>query len=130
MQANVRIATAGITALAESLSRLQNILQDNMRELVSIINVASQDQLKVQQGIEGDLRALTDSVGVIKQNQAELDKRITDVQSNTEIMRNDVPAAIEQLKAELSATVTAEAIEMAAIKPFPPPSETNSVDLN
>ena len=132
MQENVQKVAAGMTALGANLLRLQNTLQDNMRELVGIMEVAGQDQLNFEKEIEKDLQVLTDSVGAIKQSQAELREQITDVQNNTETMGNDMPAAIEQLKAELSGTViTAEAVGTAGIDQFPPfpePSETNSVD--
>jgi uncharacterized phage infection (PIP) family protein YhgE len=82
--------------------KLQDILQGNIRELVSMMNASGQGQLEFQAKTTAGLQALDDSISAIKQSQDQLQSRIDDVKSSTETISNEIPAIIEQLKDELS----------------------------
>ena len=130
MQEDIQQVAAGIGALGQDVLKLQEILQSSVRELISIVDTTGKGQLKFQQSIQQDLRALDDSLSDIKQSQTELQQQIAEVQDNTEIMSDDVPAALEQLKEELSFDGLGGPADMVEMEspPYSPPAETNSVE--
>jgi hypothetical protein len=124
VQQNIQQVAAGVSSLGEDILELQKILQNNIRELVSIVDVAGQEQFKFQGKIQEDLLALGSTVSAIKQSQSRLQSQIEDVQSSAQIMSSDMPAAIEELRDELSRL---EPMEIES-PPAAPPDEADSVE--
>ena len=102
MQENIQKVAANISSLGQNLSKLQEMLQVNALELTGIMNVNGQEQLKFQEKIQKDLLVFNDSMRAIKQSQDELQLQIENVRNSAEIMSNDIPEAIEQLKEDFS----------------------------
>jgi len=83
--------------------------------------------------MQKNVRALDDSIGAIKQKQSRLQDQIEGVQNSTEIMSNDLQAALEQLEDELYPSDIPEQPEPEIMEIEPPepsssPSEPNSMD--
>ena len=102
MQASIKEVAGNINTFEQNLTKLHEIFQSNMGELTTVANTNSQVQLHFQEKIKNDLLALTESVNAIKQSQSQLQKKIEDVQSNTESITIEFPAAIEQLRKEMT----------------------------
>ena len=141
MEQSIQQVAVGINALGEDVLKLQEILQNNIRELVSVAEVTGRDQLKFQQKIQNDLLALDDSLSAVKQsmgllteNQGSLQSRLEDMQTDARIMSTDVPQAIAKLRDdldELSRNNAQAPVQIEEIEPPPQSSasaETNSVD--
>ncbi|MCK4789420.1 MAG: hypothetical protein KAV87_37100, partial [Desulfobacteraceae bacterium] len=142
MEQSIQQVAAGINALGEDVLKLQEILQNNIRELVSVAEVTGRDQLKFQQKIQNDLLALDDSLSTVRQslgllteNQGSLQGRLEDMQTDARIMSTDVPEAIAKLRDdldELSRNAAAqEPVQIEEIEPPPQssaPAETNNMD--
>jgi len=101
MQENIQQAAAKVGALGANLTRLEDILQANIRELTGIVNGSGQGHAEFQEKIQQDLSALDSSVSTITQNQSRLQGQIEDVRNNAEIMINEMPAALDRLRDEL-----------------------------
>ena len=102
MQESIREAAGNINTFEQNLSKLHEIFQSNMNELVSAANKNNQGQKEFQEKIKNDLLALTDSVSMIKQNQSQLQQKIADVKSNTDSIAVEFPAALEQLRKDIT----------------------------
>lgn len=111
MQESVRQVSSRIDNLGQNISRLQELLQKDLLELVNTTNVIGQEQLKFQDKVQRDLQMLSDSFRVIEQSQNELKQQIEFVQYSTDTISNNVPAAIERLKEEISKDETANQAE-------------------
>lgn len=114
MEDNINTLAAGISGLGQDVLRLQEILQSNIRELVSIAEISGQKQDEFQQSIQNSLRTLDDSFTSLKANQ-------NDLQSRIEQMRNQAPdlssltASFDQMKEQLDgsfASLTASQNEL------------------
>jgi len=136
MQDNVRAVAASISVLGEDMLRLQEILQNNIRELVSIADITGQRQVEFHQSMKKDLLALDESLGSIRQNQSKLQSGIEDMQNmqNNGPDLGDVPAALDQLRdqlAELSRSSTVDEVDSTEYEYESPPessTDTNSVE--
>jgi chromosome segregation ATPase len=125
LQQNFQVVTTRISTLADDLLKLQEVLQSNIRELVSVMDLSDQEQLKFQEKIQKDLLAFDNSMSAVKLSQEKLQSQIEDVRNSTEIMSSELPAAIEQLKAEVERN---RSMETGDNESSSPPSETNSVE--
>ena len=103
MQVSIREVAGNISTFEQNLSKLHEIFQSSMSDLTTTANTNNQGQVQFQEKIKNDLLALTESVNVIKQSQSRLQQKIEDVQSNTESITIEFPAAIEQLRQEMTA---------------------------
>ncbi len=101
MQQNIQQIAAKVGTLGANLTRLEDVLQTNVRELTGMVNGNGQGQAQFQEKMQRDLSALDSSVSAIKQNQNKLQSQIETVQSNAEILINEMPAAIDRLRDEL-----------------------------
>jgi len=100
MEDNIQEVAASIGALGEDVLRLQEILQSNIRELVSIADISGQKQSEFQASIQNDIKTLDDSIATLKASQEGLQSRIEQMQSDAPDLR-DMPAAIDQLRDQL-----------------------------
>jgi hypothetical protein len=105
--------------------KLQEVLQSNIRELVSVMDLGDREQLKFQEKIQKDLLAFDNSISAVKISQEKLQSQIEDVQNSAEIMSNELPAAIKQLREEMARN---SSVETGDNESSSPPSETNSVE--
>lgn len=122
MQDNIQAVAASISALGEDVLKLQEILQSNIRELVSIADITGQKQAEFQESVRKNMQTLDESLASLKASQDSLQSRIQasqddlqnrieagqkELQSRIEQMQNetsdlrDVPAAIDQLREQL-----------------------------
>ena len=125
LQQNFQVVTTRISTIADDLLKLQEVLQSNIRELVSVMNLSDQEQLKFQEKIQKDLLAFDNSMSAVKLSQEKLQSQIEDVKNSAEIMSNELPAAIEQLREEVERN---NSMEKGDNESSSPPSETNSVE--
>jgi archaellum component FlaC len=102
MKDNIQAVAASINALGEDVLRLQEMLQSNIRELVSIADITGKKQVEFRESMRKDLRTLDESVASLKQSQSNLQNRIEELQKNTPDY-SDVPAALDQLRDQLEA---------------------------
>jgi len=100
MEDNINTLAAGISGLGQDVLRLQEILQSNIRELVSIADVTGQKQNEFQESIRMNLQALDESLASLRQSQKDLQSRIEQIRNETPDL-SDVPAAIDQLRDQL-----------------------------
>lgn len=110
-QVSVRQVSDSIDNLGQNVSQLQEALQNDLLEMVKQTNTRQTEQSKFQEQLQKDLQTLVDSVNVMKQRQDQFRQQIEFVQRNTETLSNDIPAAIEQLKEEVSNKETAHSAE-------------------
>ena len=108
---SVRQVSDSIDHLGQNVSQLQQALQNDLLELVKQTTVRQKEQAKFQEQLQKDLQILVASVNVMKQRQDQFRQQIELVQRNTETLSNDIPAAIEQLKEEVSNKETAHSAE-------------------
>jgi chromosome segregation ATPase len=127
MQDNIRAVAASITALGEDVLRLQEILQNNIRELVSIADITGQKQIEFQDSIKKDLLTLDESLASIRQNQSNLESRIEQMQNNGPDL-SDVPAALDQLRDQLEELSRSSMVDEADSTEYDPSAETDSVE--
>ena len=100
MEDNINALAANISGLGQDVLRLQELLQSNIRELVSIAEVSGRKQAEFQQGIRNSLQTLDDSFASLKASQNKLQSRIEQMQNDAPDLR-DMPAAIDQLRDQL-----------------------------
>jgi hypothetical protein len=98
MQTNIQTVAVSISALGEDVLKLQEILQNNIRELVSIADITSQKQIEFHQILKEDVQTLDESLASLKTSQNAMQSRIEDMQINAPDF-SDVPATLDQLKA-------------------------------
>lgn len=127
MQDNIRAVAASITALGEDVLRLQEILQNNIRELVSIADITGQKQIEFQESMRKDLLTLDESLASIRQNQSNLESRIEQMQNSGPDL-SDVPAAIDQLRDQLEELSRSSMVDEADSTDYESSAETNSVE--
>jgi chromosome segregation ATPase len=129
LQGNIQQQVAvTMDALGKDLLRLQETLQQNARDLVSMMELAGQDQLKFREKTQASLRALDESLSALKQSQNRLQSQIQDVQNRTESMGRDVPEALAKLTDELARMGIVERAEIMDIdepSSSSPPSESD-----
>ena len=111
MEENINILASSIGALGEDVLKLQEILQSNIRELVSIAEVSGRRNDEFQQSIRTNLQTLDESLASLKAHQKDLRSRVeagqSELQSRIEQLKNeapdlgDMPAAIDQLRDQL-----------------------------
>ena len=104
LQQNFQEVTTQISTIGNDLLKLQEVLQSNIREMAVIMDVSGQEQTKFQEKIRSDLLVFNSSLSAIKQSQEKLQSQIQIVQSSAEIMSNELPAAIEQLREQVERT--------------------------
>ncbi len=124
LQGNIQQVTTRISTLGDDLLKLQDVLQSNIRELVGVMDLSGQEQLKFQEMIQKNLLAFDSSISSIKQSQKILQNQIQEVENSAEIMSNELPAALERLKDEL----TRDGPQTEENEYSSPPSETDSVE--
>jgi len=125
LRQNFQVVTTRISTLADDLLKLQEVLQSNIRELVSAMDLSDQEQLRFQDKIQKDLLAFDNSMSAVKLSQEKLQSQIEDVRNSAEIMSNELPAAIEQLREEIERN---SSMETGDNESNSPPSETNSLE--
>jgi len=125
LQQNFQVVTTRVTTLADDLFKLQEVLQSNIQELVSVMDLSGKEQLKFQEKIQKDLLAFDNSISAVKLSYEKLQSQIEDVQNSAEVMSNELPAAIEQLREKVERNSTMETGDNESSSP---PSETNSVE--
>jgi chromosome segregation ATPase len=121
LQQNFQEITSKISTLNKDLVKLQEVFQNNIRDLVSTMDLSSKEQLKFQEKIQKNLLAFDNSIRAVKQSQEELQKQVNNVQRSAEAMSNELPAAIEQLREEISRNNSADTEQNQ-----PPPETSNS----
>jgi chromosome segregation ATPase len=121
LQQNFQEITSKISTLNKDLVKLQEVFQSNIRELVSTMDLSGKEQIKFQEKIQKNLLAFDNSIRAVKQSQEELQKQVNNVQRSAEAMSNELPAAIEQLREEISRSNSAKSEENQ-----PPPETSNS----
>jgi chromosome segregation ATPase len=122
LQQNLQEVTTRMSTLNDDLSKLQDAVQSNVKELISAMDLNSREQLKFQEKIQKNLLAFDKSISAIKQSQAELQNQIKNVQQSTEVMSNELPAAIDQLREEIARNRAMEA------QKNQPPPEADSTE--
>lgn len=122
LQQNFQEVTTRLSTLGDDLLKLQGILQDNVREMTNMMELSGKEQTKYQETIRNNLLVLDKSISAIKQNQQQLQSQIVAVRNSAEIMSNELPAAIEQLREEMEQNRSIDAQESQ------PPPETNSTE--
>jgi chromosome segregation ATPase len=143
LQGNIQQVTATMNTLGENVSKLQQSLQENVDQLVSMMDAASQstgrlaaEQVKFRdktqanlRALDGSLNAIRQSLGVLTENQNKLQTQLKDVQNSAEGLRN-VPAALTKFADELARMGIRERAEVMDPKPSAsrPPAETNGVE--
>ena len=127
MQDNIRAVAASISALGEDMLRLQEILQNNIRELVSIADITGQKQIEFHQSTKEDLQTLDESLASLKTSQSKLHSRIEDMQNNAPDL-GDVPAALDQLRDQLAELSHSSTVDEADSTEYESPAETDSVE--
>ena len=127
MQDNIRAVAASISALGEDMLRLQEILQNNIRELVSIADITGQKQIEFQESTKKDLQTLDESLASLKTSQSKLHSRIEDMQNNAPDL-GDVPAALDQLRDQLAELSRSSTVDEADSTEYESPAETDSVE--
>jgi chromosome segregation ATPase len=107
MEENINALAASISGLGQDVLRLQELLQSNIRELVSIAEVAGQKQAEFQESMGTNLQMLDDSFASLKANQNKLQSRIeqsygllAEMQNNTPDL-SGMPLAMDQLRNQL-----------------------------
>jgi chromosome segregation ATPase len=100
LQEDIQQVASNMNTLSSDLLKLQDVLQGNIRELVSMIDTSG--QLEFQEATRTGLVALNASISSMKENQDRLQSQISDVQSSTESLGREIPAVIEQIKDEIS----------------------------
>jgi len=78
LQQNYQVVTTRITTLADDLFKLQEVLQSNIRELVSVMDLSDREQLKFQEKIQKDLLAFDNSISAVKLSYEKLQSQIDD----------------------------------------------------
>ncbi|MBC8217770.1 MAG: hypothetical protein H8E73_04840 [Planctomycetes bacterium] len=127
MQDNIQAVAASISALGEDMLKLQEILQNNIRELVSIADITGQKQIEFQESMRKDFQTLDESLGSIRQGQNKLQSRIEDMQNNAPDL-GDVPAALDQLRDQLDEMSRSSTVDEVGSTEYESPPETNSVE--
>jgi len=100
MEDNIQAVAASIGALGQDVLKLQEILQSNIRELVSIADISGQKQSEFQASIQNDIKTLDESLASLKASQNGLQNRIKQMQNDAPDL-SDMPAAIDQLRDQL-----------------------------
>ena len=100
MEDNINALASSISGLGEDVLKLQEILQSNIRELVSIAEVSGQKNDEFQQSIRANLQTLDESLTSLKANQDNLQSRIEQMKNEAPDL-SDMPAAIDQLRDQL-----------------------------
>jgi DNA repair exonuclease SbcCD ATPase subunit len=125
LQQNFQVVTTRITAVADDLLKLQEVLQSNIRELVSAMDLNDQEQLKFREKIQKDLLAFDNSISAVKLSQEKMQNQIQDVKSSAEAISSELPEAIEQLREEIARNSSMESGDNESSSP---PSETNNTE--
>ncbi len=100
MEENITALAANIGALGEDVLKLQEILQSNIRELVSIADISGRKQSEFQDSMRKNLQTLDESLTTLKASQSKLQSRIEQMRSEPPNL-GDMPAAIDQLRDQL-----------------------------
>jgi chromosome segregation ATPase len=127
VQENIEQVAANMNTLSSDLLKLQDVLQGNIRELVSMMDTSAQGQAGFQVKTREGLQALDDSISAMKETQEKLQTQMNDVQRSTEALGEQVPAAIEQLKDEMSRANAARESAFVDVEPFVS-SDSNSME--
>jgi DNA repair exonuclease SbcCD ATPase subunit len=127
MQDNIMAVASSITALGEDVLRLQEILQNNIRELVSIADITGQKQIEFQDSIRKDLLTLDESLASIRQNQGNLESRIEQMRNNGPDL-SDVPAALDQLRDQLEELSRSRMVDEADSTEYDSSAETDNIE--
>lgn len=118
LRENIQQVASNMNTLSSDLLKLQDVLQGNIRELVSMVDASGQGQLEFQEKTRAGLQALDDSISSMRESQNKLQSQINDVQSSTESLSRDIPAVIEQLTDEISRISTSENEDFTENEPF------------
>jgi len=98
LRSSIQKVAAGVSAFEENLSKLQELLKNDTRDLAGIIEAIGQGQFEFEQKIQKDVRTLADSIDAVEQNQDKLQKQIEEVQSNTQAMIDKIMTALKKLE--------------------------------
>jgi hypothetical protein len=127
MQDNVRAVAASISALGEDMLRLQEILQNNIRELVSIADITNSKQVEFQQSLKTDIQTLDESLTSLKTSQNALQSRIQEMQNDAPDFSN-MPAALDQLRDQLEELSRSSEVDEVDSIEYETSQETNSIE--
>jgi DNA repair exonuclease SbcCD ATPase subunit len=122
LQENIQRMTTQLNTLGNDLSKLQDVLKGNIRELAGMLDLNDKEQIKFKEKIQQDLLAVDNSINAIRQYQEQLQNRIEDVRSTAQAMSSELPAAIEELREEMIRNRSAETEENQ------PPPEANTTE--
>ncbi len=100
MEENITSLAVSIGALGEDVLKLQEILQSNIRELVSIADISGQKQSEFQESMSKNLQTLDESLATLKASQNKLQNRIEQMRNEAPNL-GEMPAAIDQLREQL-----------------------------
>ena len=117
------IEKGGLAALEENLLKMQEVLQNDTRNLADVMEVLGQGQIEFEGKLEREIRGLVNSVGVIEQNQAKLRKQVEEVRSSTQAIVSDLTVSLEQLNRRASNAGSAPPPESEEAR-TPPPEAT------
>ena len=117
LQDNIQQVASNMNTLSSDLLKLQDVLQGNIRELVSLVDAGGQGQLEFQANTRAGLLALDASITDMKESQTQLQSQIDDVQSSTETLGREIPTVIGELKDEVS-RISRELEDSAGNEPF------------
>jgi chromosome segregation ATPase len=117
LQENIQQVAANMNTLSSDLLKLQDVLQGNIRELVSLMDDSGQGQLEFQEQTRAGLVALDNSISAVKDSQSRLQSQIDNVQNSTDTLGREVPTVIGELKDEVS-RISRELEESASNEPY------------
>ena len=126
LQENIQQVANNMNTLSSDLLKLQDILQGNIRELVSAMDASHVGQLEFQEKTRAGLQSLDASLSSITESQSALQSQIDDVQRSTETLSREIPAVIEQLTDEISNIKMGETNEFIEAEPY---VSTDSEDI-
>jgi len=113
---NVRKLTGSVGALEENLLKLQEVLQNDIRNLADIITVVGQGQIEFEGNVERRIGELASSMGLLEQKQAELRKQAEETRSSNQAVISNLAATLDQLKTRISSIVPTEPPKVAKTK--------------
>ncbi len=116
-----------IETLGKDVLKLQETLQKSVRDLTSMVELASRDQVKSREMTQTNLKALDDALSAMAQTQNRLQSQVEAVQNNTESMGREVQEALAKLADELARLSIVERAQIMDNEPSSssPPSESD-----
>lgn len=113
LSGNVQEVAASVKALSDNLVKLQEVLQNDTRNLAEVIEVIGQGQIESDSRAERAIRELSGAIGAIERNQAAFRNQIEEIRSSTGEMISSLTATLEQLRVSESGSVVEETSKVA-----------------